>query len=204
MGSRFSMLACALRRRQQPPQISGSFIDLLAVDDDVCSADASNLEYGGLQKLICNGDMDVVDMLPNYALIIAAYYLMFRRRDFTRAVKLLDVLKDLNLSPREEEAVSILDAARMAAPACDVKLIRRTAATGWVALFKELVMLHFATAEAAEKAAKRLKRRVPFPRYSNGRYVPDPIFSFIYHAADRAHRLPACQPRANAEESYKP
>ncbi len=52
------------------------FIEMLSTTDDVCAL--KKAPHGGLQRLICRGDMSAADDLPNYALIIAAYYAVFR------------------------------------------------------------------------------------------------------------------------------
>ncbi len=177
------------------------FIELLATADDVCAL--KEVPHRGLQRLICRGDMSAVDNLPNYALIIAAYYAMFRRRDLSLAENLLQVLKSRYMSFAEEDATKVLEAALKAATTCDAKAVCKIAATGWPALFKELVLLHFVY---DEKAAERLKCKTvkAFNRYDvyeRGvgwyvKYVPDPRLYFIFHAVDRVRPLPACQLRA--------
>ena len=147
--------------------------------------------------------MSVANDLPNYVLIIAAYYVMFRRHDPSLAEKLLRILKGRDTTYVGESAVKVLEAALKVAATCDIRAVCKVAATGWAALFKELVLLHFVY---DERAAKRLKCKTvkAFNRYEvyeRGvgwyiEYVPDPCLYFIFHAADRIKPLLACQPRA--------
>jgi hypothetical protein len=142
--------------------------------------------------------MSVADV-PNYALVVATYYVLFRRRDLNLAEDLLEVLKSRSLCRQEEYAVDVLKAAYKAVKTCNVQPLCKTFAAGWSALLKELIMLHFAyDAEAAKRlkcrAAKMFKRYV----YSSGAeqrvvYMPDPLLYFIFHAADRVEPLPTCQ-----------
>jgi hypothetical protein len=142
--------------------------------------------------------VSAADDLPNYALIIATYYALFRRRDANLAEKLLQVLKSRDTTYVEEGAVKALEAALKAAAACDAEAVCRVAAVYWAALFKELVLLHFAY---DKRAAERLKCKTvkAFNRYEVYRsgvgwyieYVPDPRLYFIFHAVDRAEPLPA-------------
>ncbi len=175
------------------------FIEMLATADDVCAL--KEAPHGGLQRLICRGDMSAADDLPNYALIIAAYYAVFRRRDLSLAENLLNILKSRYVSFAEESAVKVLEAALKAVATCDARAVCKVATTYWSTLFKELVLLHFAY---DAKAARRLKCKTvkAFERYDvyteNSHYVkyaPDPRLYFIFHAVDRVRPLPACQPQ---------
>jgi len=151
----------------------------------------------------CRGDVSAADDLPNYALIIAAYYVLFRRRDPSLAEKLLHILRGRDMTHVQENAVKVLEAALKAAATCDAGAVCKVDAADWAALFKELVLLHFAY---DEKAAKRLKCKIvkefsQYKIYERGRgwyieYVPDPRLYFIFHAVDKVEPLPACQLRA--------
>jgi len=174
-------------------------VEMLGTADDIC---AQSMPHDGLQKLICRGDMSAADELPNYALIIAAYYAMFRRRDLNLAEDLLEVLKSRDLHYSEEYAVDVLKSAYKAAKTCNVRPLCKTVAVGWSALLKELIALHFAyDAKAAERLkCKAAKAFSQYEVYSSGAgrhvvYVPDPRLYFIFHAADRVKPLPACQPQ---------
>jgi len=178
----------------------GRFIEMLSTMDDVCTA---NAPHDGMQRLICRFDgLKEVDDLPSYALIIAAYYAMFHRRDLNLAENPLRVLKSRKLPFDEESAVNVLEAAYKAMATCDAKAVCRVAAVGWSALFKELVALHFVY---DVKAAKRLKCKTvkefgQYEVYTRGvgwhiEYVPDPRLYFIFHAVDRVKPLQVCQPR---------
>ena len=172
-------------------------VEMLSTTDDVC---ALRELHSGLQRLICRSDVSAADDLPNYALIIAAYYVLFRRHDPSLAEKLLHVLRGRDMTYVEENAVKVLEASLKAVATCDARAVCKVAATDWAALFKELVLLHFAY---DEKAAMRLKCKIvkafsQYEVYERERgwyieYVPDPRLYFIFHAADRA--LPVCQPQ---------
>jgi hypothetical protein len=174
-----------------------SFIEALGVADDVCTQKAPHDE---LQRLICRGDVSVANDLPNYALIIATYYALFRRRDIGLAENLLRLLKSRDLSDIEKDAVKVLEAALKAATTCNVKAVCKVAATDWAGLLKELVLLHFTY---DKRAVERLKCKTvkAFDRYEiyeRGKgwyteYVPDPRLYFIFHAVDRVEPLPACR-----------
>ncbi len=171
-------------------------IEMLAAADDACAAD---MPHGGLKRLICRGDASAAGDLPTYALIVATYYALFRRRDFSLAENLVRVLKSRRLAIEESFAVEVLEAAYRAAAACDVRALCRTPATGLSALLKELIALHFAyDAKAAERLKCKAAKAFPV-QYDDGRrtvYAPNPLLYFIFHAADRAKQFPACQPRA--------
>jgi hypothetical protein len=172
-------------------------VEMLSTTDDVC---ALRELHSGLQRLICRSDVSAADDLPNYALIIAAYYVLFRRHDPSLAEKLLHVLRGRDMTYVEENAVKVLEASLKAVATCDARAVCKVAATDWAALFKELVLLHFAY---DEKAAMRLKCKIvkafsQYEVYERERgwyieYVPDPRLYFMFHAVDRA--LPVCQPQ---------
>jgi hypothetical protein len=190
------------------PSLPGSknrldrFIEMLGETDDVCSA-TLDAPHSEMQRLICRGDVSVVDDLPSYALIIATYYAMFRRRDLNLAENLLQILKSRDLHYSEKDAVNVLAAAYKAMTTCDVRSLCKTVAIGWSALLKELVVLHFVY---NAKAAKRLKCKTAkafeqYEVYTSRKgwyieYVPDPRLYFIFHAVDRVKPLPHCQPQA--------
>jgi len=170
-------------------------VEMLAAADDFCS---TKVPHGGLQRLICQGDVSAADDLPSYALIVAAYYAVFRR-DLNLAEQLLGIIKGRFLSFEEESAAKVLEAARKAMATCDAQAVCGVAATGWAALFKELAALHFAY---DAEAAKRLKCKTAkafewYDVYTKKRhyvrYIPNPRLYFIFHAADRV--LPVCQPQ---------
>ena len=181
------------RRRPRP------LCRVLGAADDICSA-VLHAPYDKLQRLICRGDLSAADSLPDYAVVAAAYYAMFRRRDLNLAEDLLEVLKSRNLHYSEEYAVGVLKAAYKAVKTCSIRPLCGTAAVGWSALLKELIALHFAyDAEAAKRlkcrAAKMFKQ---YEVYSSGAgrravYLPDPLLYFIFHAADRVEPLPTCR-----------
>jgi hypothetical protein len=102
---------------------------MLSTAVDVCAI--QEVPHDGLQKLICRGDVSAVDGLPNYALVIAAYYAMFRRCGFSLAENLLRVLKNRDMNYVEEGAVKVLEVALKAAAACDVRSVCKVAATSW-------------------------------------------------------------------------
>jgi hypothetical protein len=206
----FSMTAYVTSLRTLWPEehqlpTSGSFVEILGMADDVCNVDASRLEHNELQKLICNGDLSVADTLPNYALIIATYYAMFRRHDLSLAEKLLHIVKSRSLKKDEKDAVNVLETAYNAMTTCDVQSVCNTPAVGRVAYFKELVALHFVDAKTAKEMAKRLKCKILKVSRWHKIYIynttwqidysPDPRLRFIYYATDHAQPLPACQPQ---------
>jgi hypothetical protein len=189
------------RERRYPP-LPASWspldrsIEMLATADDVCAKD---VPHGGLQRLVCRGDVSAADDLPNYALIVATYYVLFRHNDLNFAEDLIRILKSRRLTIEESFAVDVLEAAHRTATTCNVRALCRVSAVGWGALLKELIALHF-TYDA--KAARRLKCKVvnEFNRYYiSGMwriiYAPDPRLYFIFHAADRVEPLPACRPQ---------
>jgi hypothetical protein len=174
-------------------------IEMLGTTDDICGA-VLRAPHDKLQRLICHGDMSVADELPNYALVVATYYVMFRRRDLNLAEDLLEVLKSRDLHYSEEYAVGVLKAAYKATKTCDVRPLCNAVAVGWSALLKELAALHFV--HDAE-TAKRLKCRAvkmfkQYTVYSSGggqrvMYVPNPLLYFIFHAVDHVKPFPTCQ-----------
>jgi hypothetical protein len=179
----------------------GRFIEMLGEADDICNAEVPL--HDKMYRLICHGDTSTADHLSDHALVVAAYYVMFRRYDLKLAEDLLHVLSGRNLFPDAKEAVEVLKAAHKAMTTCDVNSVCKVATMyTWSTLFKELVALHFAyDAEAVEKLkCKTVKAFIQYEVYTIGKrwhieYKPDPLLYFTFHATDRARPLPHCRPQ---------
>jgi hypothetical protein len=139
------------------------FVEDLVDMRNMCGGWLPYEHYNKLRALVCGGDLDAAGKVSEgWPLLIAAYYLMFHKRDLETAQKVLELLKSRNLDEKEKAALEILEAAREAAanPPCNntkafLERISGVQTRGWASLLKALVAAHLTDDEDYKDGVKR-------------------------------------------------